>query len=39
MRRAVDILVTELKMSMAMSGRPNIASLGRDLIWKVPERL
>jgi 4-hydroxymandelate oxidase len=39
MRRAIDILVTELKMSMAMSGRPNIASLGRDLIWSTPERL
>ena len=39
MRRAVDILVTELKMSMAMSGRPNVASLGRDLIWSTPERL
>jgi 4-hydroxymandelate oxidase len=39
MRRAVDILVTELKMSMAMSGRPNIASLGRDLIWNVPGHL
>jgi 4-hydroxymandelate oxidase len=36
MRRAADILTTELKMSMAMSGRPNIASLGRDLIWTSP---
>jgi 4-hydroxymandelate oxidase len=38
MRKAIDILVTELKMSMAMSGRPNIASLGRDLIWNTRER-
>jgi 4-hydroxymandelate oxidase len=38
MRRGMDILVTELKMSMAMSGRPNIASLARDLIWNIPER-
>jgi 4-hydroxymandelate oxidase len=38
-KRAADILTTELKMSMAMSGRPNIASLGRDLIWTNPARL
>jgi 4-hydroxymandelate oxidase len=31
--RAVDILTTELKMAMALSGRPTIASLGRDVIW------
>lgn len=33
MTRAVEILTTELKMAMAMSGRPNIASIGRDIIW------
>jgi 4-hydroxymandelate oxidase len=31
--RAVDILTTELKMALAMSGRPTIASIGRDVIW------
>jgi 4-hydroxymandelate oxidase len=31
--RAVDILTTELKMAMALSGRPTIASMGRDVIW------
>ena len=31
--RVIDILTTELKMAMAMSGRPTIASIGRDVIW------
>jgi len=33
-RRAVEILTTELKMAMALSGRPTIASIERDVIWK-----
>jgi len=36
--RAVDILATELKMAMAMSGRPTVAGIGRDVIWMGPSR-
>lgn len=34
--RAVEILTTELKMAMALTGRPDIASIDRSTIWSGP---
>ena len=31
--RAIEILTTELKMAMALSGRPTVTSIDRDVIW------
>jgi 4-hydroxymandelate oxidase len=31
--RVVDILRDELQMAMALTGRPNIASISRSVLW------
>ena len=34
--RVVEILTTELKMAMALAGRPNITAIDRSAIWSGP---
>ncbi|MBM3788163.1 MAG: alpha-hydroxy-acid oxidizing protein, partial [Acidobacteria bacterium] len=36
LERVIEILTMELRMAMALAGRPTLASIDRSLIWKGP---